>query len=205
MLLRFDIVAGLYNSYKKVPKYPLGSGYHEEKRPYYKVSFQGPTLFDRELGYHINKKTRKSNLHSVIINDQLFMPIRKISKILYEGKVCNLEVKEDHSYIIENISAHNCITALEAQLSETIIVCSDLAGLKTTVADRGILISGEGDTPAYTEAYQKRALQEVFAILRDDERRKMMTAKAKEWAVQQTWANRAKEWLGIFGLMPPIK
>lgn len=91
-----------------------------------------------------------------------------------------------------------CIGALEAQLSKTVIVCSDLAGLQSTVADRGILIPGD----AYTKEYQERALQETFAILQDSERRKTLTEKAYQWATQQTWANRAQEWLNIFGITP---
>lgn len=87
-----------------------------------------------------------------------------------------------------------CITALEAQLSETVCICSDLAALSSTVGDRGILIPGD----AYSEEYRKRALEETFAILRDDQRRKAMTDRAKQWAQQQTWENRAKEWLSIF-------
>ena len=91
-----------------------------------------------------------------------------------------------------------CITALEAQLSRTVIVTSDLAGLQSTVANRGILISGD----SYTQEYREEALQAVFGIVRDDVLRRDLTEKAYEWAIQQTWANRAKEWLDVFGLVP---
>lgn len=91
-----------------------------------------------------------------------------------------------------------CITALEAQLSETAIVCSDLAGLQSTVADRGILVPGD----AYALEYHECFLEEVCAILRDEKRREEMLIKAKAWAQEQTWANRAKEWIDIFGVSP---
>ena len=90
-----------------------------------------------------------------------------------------------------------CITALEAQISKTVIVCTDLAALHTTVGDRGILIQGD----AYTKEYREKALQEVFAILKDEKRRKEMVEKAYEWAKQQTWDARAKEMLNITGLI----
>jgi len=87
-----------------------------------------------------------------------------------------------------------CITALEAQASKTVCVCTDLAGLTTTVADRGILIAGD----AYTPEYQAKFLQEVKSILTDDGKRSYLTEKAYQWASKQTWANRAKEWHKMF-------
>ena len=91
-----------------------------------------------------------------------------------------------------------CITALEAQLSNTIIITSDLAGLQATVADRGILIEGD----SYTQTYREEILKATFSILKDDFLREQMTEKAHQWAIHQTWANRAVEWLDIFGLSP---
>jgi len=88
-----------------------------------------------------------------------------------------------------------CITALEAQMSKTVCVCTNLAGLQSTVSSRGILVDGD----AYTKEYREKALQEVFSILKDDKRRKNMIDKAHEWAKQQTWDARASEMLNIFG------
>lgn len=79
-------------------------------------------------------------------------------------------------------------------MSRTVIVTSHLAGLITTVGDRGILIPGD----AYTKEYRIQALNETVAILKDDERRERLLDKAYEWASQQTWENRAKEWHNIF-------
>jgi intein/homing endonuclease len=207
MLLRFDIVGGMYCRSKKIPRYPLGSGYCKEKRLYYSVSFQWQASLGSKIGY-TGKETEvsRSNQHSIIVDDYLFVPIRKIKKRYYEGQVYNLEVEEDRSYVVENVATHNCITALEAQLSETVIVCTKLAGLITTVGDRGIMIEGEGNQPAYTAGYRNKVLKEVCAILRDDERRAAMLRKAKAWAETQTWTNRAKEWLNIFGIshQPPL-
>ena len=82
-------------------------------------------------------------------------------------------------------------------MSKTVIVCTDLAALHTTVGDRGILVQGD----AYTKEYREKALQEVFSILKDEKRRKEMVEKAYEWARQQTWDQRAREMLSIVGLI----
>jgi hypothetical protein len=89
-----------------------------------------------------------------------------------------------------------CITALEAQMAGALCICSDLAALRTTVADRGILIQGD----AYAGAYRTQAFHEVCSILRDGERKRSLTTKARGWALEQTWANRAKQWAAIFNL-----
>jgi hypothetical protein len=195
ILLRFDIVAGLYVSLKKVPRYPLGSGYHDEKRPYYTLSYQWQNdRLNQAIGFKGKEFDKSSTQQSVIIENKLFVPIRKITKKTYNGKVYNLEVEDDHSYIVENVATHNCITALEAQISKTAIVCTDLAALHTTVGDRGILIQGD----AYTKQYREQALKEVFAILKDEKRRTEMVERAFQWAKQQTWSMRAREMLDIF-------
>jgi hypothetical protein len=197
ILLRFDIVAGLYENFKKIPRYPLGSGYCDEKRPYYTLSYQWQdNNLNRAIGFKGRQFDKKSSQQSVIMDNKLFVPIRKIATNKYEGLVYNLEVEDDHSYVVENVATHNCITALEAQISKTAIVCTDLAALHTTVGDRGTLLQGD----AYTKQYREQALKEVFAILKDEKRRQEMVERAFQWAKQQTWDVRAKEMLQIFGI-----
>jgi len=198
ILLRFDVVGGLYENFKRVPKHPLGSGYHEEKRAYYTISYQWrKDDLNEAIGFKGRVYDKKTGQHSKIIGDYLWMPIRSIQKTPYKGVVYNLEVEDEHSYVVENVATHNCITALEAQISKTAIVCTDLAALHTTVGDKGILLQGD----AYTKEYREKALQEVFAILKDEKRRNEMVERAFQWAKQQTWETRAKEMLQIFGAM----
>jgi len=87
-----------------------------------------------------------------------------------------------------------CITALEAQMGGAVCVCSDLGALQTTVADRGILLPGD----AYSADYRRYALDQVFAILEDTERRRRLTEKARDWAIRQTWEQCANAWMELF-------
>ncbi|MBS3052683.1 MAG: adenosylcobalamin-dependent ribonucleoside-diphosphate reductase [Candidatus Aenigmarchaeota archaeon] len=43
-----------------------------------------------------------------IINGFVFTDVEKIEKINYQGPVFNLEVEEDHSYVANMVSVHNC-------------------------------------------------------------------------------------------------
>lgn len=49
-----------------------------------------------------------------------------------------------------------CISALEAQMSKCICICTDLGGLTETVGERGILIK----EPIWSEEYKNKAIEE---------------------------------------------
>ena len=86
-----------------------------------------------------------------------------------------------------------CITALEAQMAGVVCICSDVGALRTTVGDRGILLGRPGGP-----AFERRAVRETIALLRDRPRRRRMAAEARRWAAQQTWASLAEEWIRWF-------
>jgi glycosyltransferase involved in cell wall biosynthesis len=83
-----------------------------------------------------------------------------------------------------------CITALEAQMAGAVCVASDLGALRTTVADRGVLLPGD----AYTEEYRRGAVDTVITLLLDRERRDALAGRGREWAAQQTWDAVAADW-----------
>jgi glycosyltransferase involved in cell wall biosynthesis/tetratricopeptide (TPR) repeat protein len=87
-----------------------------------------------------------------------------------------------------------CITALEAQMAGVACICTDLAGLKTTVGERGILLEGS----PYSEEYRDRAVAATLELLADRPRRNRMTRAARAWAASQSWAAVAGEWIDMF-------
>jgi dTDP-4-dehydrorhamnose reductase/intein/homing endonuclease len=82
-------------------------------RDAYKIQISGKqvgkliNLFGVEnSNYNIKKRYQK------FFEDEnnWYVPIEKITKEIYNGYVYNLEVEEDHSYLISNgLSAHNCV------------------------------------------------------------------------------------------------
>jgi len=88
----------------------------------------------------------------------------------------------------------SCITAIEAQAAGVACVCSDLAALTTTVGDRGVLIPGDPRSPEY----QARAIAAAIDLVRDRPRRDAVTARARAWALDQTWAAVAADWNAMF-------
>ena len=48
--------------------------------------------------------------HGWIDKNYIYLPIRKIEKTFYKGKVHNLEVEKDNSYVTEFAAVHNCWT-----------------------------------------------------------------------------------------------
>ncbi len=55
-------------------------------------------------------KTKRRTRHGWIDEFYVYLPIRKINKKKYKGKVFNLEVEKDHSYVVNVGAVHNCWT-----------------------------------------------------------------------------------------------
>lgn len=84
-----------------------------------------------------------------------------------------------------------CLTALEAAASGTLAVTSFLAALEETVGDRGILIPGDAST---TEWHDK-ALSDLFAVMKDIDRKNNLIAANMAWADSMSWKSRALDML----------
>jgi hypothetical protein len=78
-----------------------------------------PTIFEQKHGdtaynSHNSSYTLAWNLKNAVSklkNDSnyLYNPIRNIKSNKYIGKVYNLEVKNNHSYIVDGVASHNCM------------------------------------------------------------------------------------------------
>jgi glycosyltransferase involved in cell wall biosynthesis len=87
-----------------------------------------------------------------------------------------------------------CITALEAQASRTLCICSNLAGLSSTVADRGILLQL---SPGHAD-FDNYLIQTIVDIQQDTARKNELLDRAGEWAWQQSWRSVADQWQQLF-------
>lgn len=133
--------------------------------------------------------------HNQQTKDQIYKLMAQPG-ITYHGRVSQPLLRDyfnkaDIWFYPTKFSESFCITALEAQLTKTVVVTTRLAGLIDTIGDRGILIDGD----AYTREYRVQALNEVVNILKDTDRRQQMVDRAHQWAITQTWEQRAKEWM----------
>ena len=87
-----------------------------------------------------------------------------------------------------------CLTALEAAASGTLAVTSFLAALEETVGDRGILIPGD----ASTSEWHDKALNELFSVMKDTNRKNKLIAANKAWADSISWKSRAYDMLNKY-------
>lgn len=66
----------------------------------------------RKLCYHVNwaenTKVRNNRRGRWNLQDQILAQVQKIEQIEYSGKVYNLEVEEDHTYVVQGVVVHNC-------------------------------------------------------------------------------------------------
>jgi predicted nucleotide-binding protein (sugar kinase/HSP70/actin superfamily) len=64
----------------------------------------------KRLGDELIKVTeRKNNVRFKELEDYFLVPIKKIEVVNYKGKVYNLEVEDDHSYVANFLAVHNCM------------------------------------------------------------------------------------------------
>ena len=83
-----------------------------------------------------------------------------------------------------------CITALEAQASRTLCICTPVAGLLSTVDDRGIFLEGNPEE----NDFEAQVVSTITAIQGDLERKTMLLDRAESWALQQSWSSIAEKW-----------
>jgi len=80
-----------------------------------------------------------------------------------------------------------CLTALEAALSKTLAITNGLAALQNTVGDRGICVEGNASSPQWRE----KALNKLFEIMENRERREELIEKNYEWGKNMSWETQA--------------
>jgi|GEM_PF-1302496 len=105
---------------------------------------------------------RKNNVRFKELEDYFLVPIRKIEVVNYKGKVYNLEVEDDHSYVANFLALHNCMPEttvrpiLEKIHQETGIPFLSLS-LDEQVAEAGIDTRIEAFVDVVKNYYQHNA------------------------------------------------
>lgn len=87
-----------------------------------------------------------------------------------------------------------CISALEAQMTNTLCICTDLAALKNVVSNRGFLFGKE------VRDNKTKCVEYVLNIMRNRKLIEFTKNKAREWAINQDWMNRCEEWLKLMNI-----
>jgi len=86
-----------------------------------------------------------------------------------------------------------CLTALEAAISKTMVITSDLAALKNNVGNRGILIPGNPET----WEWKNDALIQLFDIMDNKEKINHYVSSNYDWAKRLTWENQANLFMSL--------
>ena len=77
------------------------------KRPSFTLTV-GKMQTKNLIGFCDKISPSKRNLHLQIQEDYVISPITEVQTGTYEGTVYDLEVEDDHSYVVEGLSVHNC-------------------------------------------------------------------------------------------------
>jgi hypothetical protein len=87
-----------------------------------------------------------------------------------------------------------CLTALEAAITKTLPITNNLAALQNTVGDRGLIIEGD----ASTEEWQSKAINEIFKIMNDLDRKNKLLEKNYQWGSNLSWESQAHKLLNNY-------
>jgi glycosyltransferase involved in cell wall biosynthesis len=91
-----------------------------------------------------------------------------------------------------------CITSIEAQISNVVVIASNYAGLKTTLKNSAILLGDGSKYWAYTKEGREEFLKETISILKDRKKWNEWADRGVENAKKYSWENCAKHWVSIF-------
>jgi tetratricopeptide (TPR) repeat protein len=80
-----------------------------------------------------------------------------------------------------------CLTALEAAASKTLAVTTDLAGLQTTVGDRGVILHGQPNTVEWFDS----AITKLFNTLKNPALKNALIEKNYKWVSDMSWYKQA--------------
>ena len=124
------------------------------------------------------------------------MEINKNSNIFYKGWTSKKELSKtwnsaDIWFYPCTFQETFCLTALEAAISKTFVITSDLAALNETVGNRGLIIKGD----PYKNEWKDEALEKLFSV--DLKVKNKLIDENYNWAKNKDWKNRANELLKI--------
>lgn len=126
LLLGFGILATVHSHKRNKIK-------HEE----FTITIEGKQSdrFATLIGVLPAKHSGRQGQYFIEHENYLYVPIRSIERETYTGLVYNLEVREDHSYVIHGFAMHNC----EAQACGTPVITQDCSAMKElTINGRAI-------------------------------------------------------------------
>jgi glycosyltransferase involved in cell wall biosynthesis len=128
-------------------------------------------------------------------NQQLIDMIDALPYVTTRGRVSQEEIAYEYSisdvwFYPTDFTETYCITALEAQAAGCLCVCTGLSSLPEIVGNRGIVIGDHIND----EGVKDEMVRELLKTLRDKERKKEITTRAREWAMQQSYKSLAEEW-----------
>lgn len=195
LLLKQNIIGSISHYFKNIPK-RLGKKTvkSDKRREYYSVtmSLGQNKNFEISMGLPTVSNYR---VWGVFDSKYVYLPIRKLETEYYEGLVYNLTLDTVNTYLSDRIVTHNCITANEAMLTNTPIVCSDVAALNTTVGQYGHRLSHD----PYSKEGRQEFISEVVELLKNEdkwiEQANLARLGSRYVSWPERWQNYWAHWL----------
>jgi tetratricopeptide (TPR) repeat protein len=164
-----------------------GLGYLLDMIPVIKEKYPQTELYIYTRVEHVDEAWMKKIREMDYVHLHPRLKQEEISKELLKSDVWLYPTDFEETY---------CISALEAMASGCLVATTRLAGLITTVGDRGIMV----DPPISLKEKRDVLLNKLFYVMDHPSIKKRYVDKAKDWAMKQTYENLAREWVTMFKL-----
>jgi len=132
---------------------------------------------------------------SSCFSQEILDEMEKYDYIHYGGKLDHKKIPDEFEsseiwFYPTNFTESYCMSSVEAQMAKCVCVATDMAALTESIGDRGVLIK----EPIWSEEYKEKSINEIIKILNDEELKNKYQEAGYQWAKEQTWENRAKQW-----------
>jgi hypothetical protein len=199
ILLRFKIVPSIEKREKaKLNKLPgeIGGRKIRFNNDKYHIVIGGASLgkMSEILGIHHHKLDERKRVcnHAWFDDNYLYLPIRKIEKENYKGRVYNLVVDKNNTYVTKNFIVHNCDGPLFKDKTVAVVGGGDCAIAEALhlalFAKKVYLIHRRGEfraEPAWIEKLEKEP--KIEKILENQVMEIKGTERVKEVALEKPY------------------
>lgn len=123
--------------------------------------FSSITYNNERCAFTVSWREMPEKKHYLENEKYIGTKIDDITTIDFVGTVYNFEVEDAHSYVTDNIIAHNCIAAIEALSASCVVVCPNFGALPETTSNFAVMYPWSTDPNIHANRFYGSLCQAI--------------------------------------------
>lgn len=132
----------------------------------------------------------KEDMENIVMLSKIYPNCIKCTSMVTQDELADTMLETDYWLYPTDFMETFCITALEAQAAGCICICSNLAGLKDSVGNRGIFVK----QPTLNDNFVSEYVNHIKRLEVNPCEKEKMRIISRKWAMVQTFDNISKTW-----------